>query len=454
MPKELSISIQICDHDNNKINQEQIGSYLISDLIGLEDIGINHEEQLKIMKSIQSAFIDQQMQDLVLFDGKSNCPKCGSKIVKNGKEKSLYSDCLNDIDVCMQKFICNSPSCSWTFNPSVRNIFNSRISPELAKAHARIGSCCSYRKASTFINTLCGANRSINNHMRIRTNVNEMGKDICNHENRYPSSIYTSQNSNPIPAKELVVGVDGGYVHDADNIGSNFEIMAAKIYSPNNIEQVSKDRHIITQKHCVSSAIKDGQTTMIDRLKIAAKKEGIASSTKVTVLADGAKNCWNVALSLTLMCASMLLILDWFHIAKKFTQLTNKLPDECRQLINDAKESFWSGNTKLGFEALRNLKKQVKSDGLKESIDDLIGYLTNNNQQLINYESRHEKGLPYTSQVAESTIEHLINERLRKKQKMRWKRDNADNLLQVRCAIVNGSFNDYWNAKCQLHRAA
>jgi len=53
----------------------------------------------------------------------------------------------------------------------------------------------------------------------------------------------------------------------------------------------------------------------------AALKQGMKPDTVVTALADGACNCWSVILSLTPHC-QQLCILDWFHIAKKFQNVS------------------------------------------------------------------------------------------------------------------------------------
>ena len=57
---------------------------------------------------------------------------------------------------------------------------------------------------------------------------------------------------------------------------------------------------------------------------------------------------------------------------------------------------------------------------------------------------RSINSLPISSQMAESTVEHLVAERFKKKQKMAWIRDNAHNVLQVRSSLVGNTFNKYW----------
>ena len=56
---------------------------------------------------------------------------------------------------------------------------------------------------------------------------------------------------------------------------------------------------------------------------------------------------------------------------------------------------------------------------------------------MVNYNKRHHEKLIYTTHVAESTVEHLINERHKKKQKMQWSREGAHNVLQIRATMAS-----------------
>lgn len=57
--------------------------------------------------------------------------------------------------------------------------------------------------------------------------------------------------------------------------------------------------------------------------------------------------------------------------------------------------------------------------------------------KLINYMERKTNNLPYTSNVAEATVESQINVRFKRKQKMQWTRENAHNVLQLRTTIYS-----------------
>src|SRR5207247_3564206 len=72
--------------------------------------------------------------------------------------------------------------------------------------------------------------------------------------------------------------------------------------------------------------------TMKAYLIPAARKQGMSRDTKVTALADGAKNCWSVLSALTPECETLECILDWFHIAQKFQNVKNALDRKSTRL--------------------------------------------------------------------------------------------------------------------------
>jgi hypothetical protein len=51
------------------------------------------------------------------------------------------------------------------------------------------------------------------------------------------------------------------------------------------------------------------------------------------------------------------------------------------------------------------------------------------------------------SGITEGTANFLVNRRMNKSQQMRWTRRGADLLLQVRCAVYNGTFGSGFGQK-------
>jgi hypothetical protein len=68
----------------------------------------------------------------------------------------------------------------------------------------------------------------------------------------------------------------------------------------------------------------------------------------------------------------------------------------------------------------------------------LIRYLRGCSALLVNYARRRALNLPVSSAGAESAVDYVIGQRLKRNGHMRWTREGANSLLQVRCAVLNG----------------
>ena len=77
-------------------------------------------------------------------------------------------------------------------------------------------------------------------------------------------------------------------------------------------------------------------------------------------------------------------------------------------------------------------------------IEGLHDYLKHNQAYLTNYDQRHNLGQAYTSQVAESHIHSLLNARPKRKRKIQWTRQGADNVLPIRAKMASQEWNQQW----------
>ena len=79
----------------------------------------------------------------------------------------------------------------------------------------------------------------------------------------------------------------------------------------------------------------------------------------------------------------------------------------------------------------------------------LNDYLTGQSDWLVNYAERHRAGQRVGTALTEGTANFLVNCRMNKAQQMRWTRRGADRLLQVRCAVYNGTLGTGFGQRFQ-----
>ena len=88
---------------------------------------------------------------------------------------------------------------------------------------------------------------------------------------------------------------------------------------------------------------------------------------------------------------------------------------------------------------------------------ELRDYLRSNCNGLRNYGAERRQGRKISSALAESAMSHLVNQRMGKRQRMRWSCEGAHLLLQVRCAVLDKQLDSLfreWHPNFRKQHAA
>jgi hypothetical protein len=111
---------------------------------------------------------------------------------------------------------------------------------------------------------------------------------------------------------------------------------------------------------------------------------------------------------------------------------------------------LWNGkatNARISIERIHAVMHHFKGESgpgksiaaSRTALHAIDSYLTGQSDWLVNYAKRHRAGLRVSTAITEGTADFLVNRRMNKSQHMRWSRRGADLLLQVRCAVYNGT---------------
>jgi hypothetical protein len=401
------------------------------------DLGLRHAEQISLLEKVQNAVLAEQS---VLIEPETKvCPKCGQKLKKNGQRTSEFHAVFSDHQVRIQKHRCNNPECNWHSSPTVTSLFGTNIHPDLARLQCEQGALYSYREAQNNLEKINCKPRGINNHTQVKRITGKVGEVLATQNLQIAAPEECA-----VPARELIVQVDGGHIPIQDKHKRSFEALAAIVYKPESIKEIDKNHRQIVDKYCVVSAQNDELRTIKAYLLNAAKKQGLVEETKVTGLADGAKNCWSVLSVFKPYCQSLESILDWFHIAKKFQNVKAALGSAFEKSLDSAKWELWQGKAEAALAKLSLLRENLNEQDKQAKIKGLYDYLKQNQSYLVNYQQRERTNQTYTSSVAESHIDSLINARHKKTGKMQWTRSGAHQVLQIRAMMACNHWERQW----------
>jgi hypothetical protein len=399
------------------------------------DFAMDHSKQIALIQAAQDSVLNEKSN--LIHQSQKICPDCQKKLMKFGYQTSTFHDVLTDHKVKIQRLKCHD--CGYEVKATVRTFLGTTQSGDLKKIQATLGANFTYRESEQLLGLFSNADRVINNHDRVKHVTESVGTIVATISETEKAIMTTEE------AKELILSVDGGHIHTIEDKRS-IEAIASVVYRPDALVSNPKGTlHYLKSKNCAASVNDDNQEQIISGTIIAALRQGLTENTHITALCDGAANCWQVVDALKPLCAEMTCILDWFHLAMKIQNIS--LPERLKTKLLRIKWHLWRGNVAHALLRLEQLMKIVQDEKQFERIKKFKEYVVNNKQRIVNYRARQKNGLVFTSSLAESTVESLINRRCKGQQHMRWSRGGLNPLLQLRAAIQ--SKND-WSKKWKM----
>lgn len=435
MSKIIKIISQLIDTKTSTIESEStLHQENLQCPKSMKTLGYNHKAQIKLLQAAQDFKLSHQEK---LINQHEFCPKCSKKDRKQGKFTSSFHALFTDHQLEIQRRSC---SCGWQSPYTVDGIFGSSLHPDLLERQSLLGAEHSFQVAQKILSHESASQRPINNDDRIKRSVSLVGKSLS--DIKVEESFVKIDVTEP----ELIVTVDGGHLSSKDQNQRSFEALIATVYAPNAVKIIDKHHKKITNKTSVASALEDQQQAIKGLIKHACLHQGMTAETEITALTDGASNCWSVVNSLESQCKKIIRILDWFHIGKKFKEHEHTIPDSEKALYEKIKWHLWHGHPDTALLRLEQLSKVIKTNEVAmTSLNILKRYIDNNKISIVNYHARRLQGKVYTSNVAEMSVNSLINTRQKKNQKMQWSREGAHNILQLRASIFSNTWNKDWD---------
>ena len=314
---------------------------------------------------------------------------------------------------------------------------------ELRWLHARLGAMLPYRQAHDVLQLMLPiGNRQ--NHVTLRNHTVAVGSAV-------QTDAPLTQTQDGIEA-EAELGIDVGYIRQVKGRGtSTMAVVAAAVGS------VGKSPRIWASARTRTKPLHDDMSKFL-------ADSGYDADAPVRVITDGAADLKKVSQALP---RAGCWVLDWAHIGRMLRYLDQALSPLvfARESISGPRFDLWDTCFRLrsyvwtgqksrwrrtGKELYNSIEAQDPSDGdyrdtstrlARSKLSNLLAYLEANHQSLIVYRRWQKEGRRISTGFVESTINRLIGRRMCKDQQMRWSREGAHCLLQVRAAVLNGELD-------------
>jgi hypothetical protein len=273
---------------------------------------------------------------------------------------------------------------------------------------------------------------------------------------------FSDQLAAPASAAAITVSVDSTFIRGRETGERHLEVRVG------NAETAGGGRQVF-------AAVAKADTDISALIR---RNLGVAGRTDATVVSAFTDGCPGLRSALVDAGITTPPILDWFHIAMRFqhaAQAANGLsadnPNRAQakavivEEVERLRWRIWNGkarNAKRSIDRIRKVMhvyKEERSDHTKRApsrrlwhaLHDVDDYLRGQSSWRVNYAKRHRSGLRVGTSITEGTANFLVNRRMNKSQQMRWSRRGADLLLQVRCAVFNGTLGSGFGQLFQPH---
>lgn len=193
----------------------------------------------------------------------------------------------------------------------------------------------------------------------------------------------------------------------------------------------------------------EGMEALFIILRRAAVKRGYGILPTI-FLADGQDHLWRLQEN---YFPKAEVCMDWWHIVEKFLEvgacLWGAQTPRVKAFVAHCSWELRHGTAVQVVAHLQQLlTKTAKTGpgnrGRRDALQSLIDHLTKNLARL-NHKSFRDRDLPMSTGVVEGAVRHLVGVRL-DGPGMRWSTQRAEALLQMRCILINGLWNDFAKA--------
>jgi hypothetical protein len=348
-----------------------------------------------------------------------------------------------------------------------RELHIRRNTPEVIYLRSEWGSQLPYRRAAKVLDRLLPQAGRSTCHATVRRHMLSVGRRL-DRRTTEPAEFGTPwpDHQVPDPARFLMVAIDGTYVcADRSEGMTQHHVITGRI---------ERDFEMAGRFAWVGQGTADA----VSFLREALRSHGMTSKTEVSILADGAGGLARIAQAASDSPPTS--VLDWFHISMRLRPIevmapkvaeivSQSRPDLASNIdpsIRGVRHQLWNGLSAQAFSQIRAALRAANVVGKTAELTDgqyvrrfrdhakaLHTYLRRGSSELQDYRRAHRQCIRISSAPAESGMAHLVNQRMGKRQSMRWKSESAHFLLLVRCAILDDRLEEIFRTWFPQFRA-
>jgi len=412
------------------------------DLHDIADLGLTLAEAKRLLARVQQEIVAAQARDHAVQ--RPECPRCDRACRVKDYRDHAVAMLFGQVTVRLPRFRC--AACGG-IEAGLAWPLHCRSTPELDRLQAHLCAMMTYRTAADLLEQMFPVDAG-KHHETLRRHTLKVGEALGD---------YVATRSETA-AVAIAVTLDSTFIRSCVEGERHLEVRVG------NVETGAGGRQVF-------GAVAKAGTDIRALIRRTLDAVGQTAGTALTAFTDGCPGLRRILADAGVSTPPML---DWFHIAMRLQhlkQIARALPVdaparvEAKAVIVEEVERLhwriWNGKAKdaqISINRIRAVRHHFQGEPdqrrstapsrkLWTALHALDGYLTGQSAWLVNYAERHRAGLRVGTALTEGTANFLVNRRMNKSQQMRWSRRGADLLLQVRCAVYNGTLGSGFGQK-------
>ncbi len=406
---------------------------------------------LNAMHKLGSYLMDSKIQDWntqLYQDEQDTCGKCGSKL-KHKQEERQIATWVSDVTIKRYKRYC--PECKETKYPLDQVLGlqpRQRYSNSVEELTALCGASWNYEGSEYIMKKVL--RRPCVSHETVFNKTNEVGEAAGKElegskikeleaDKKAQGDYFEKMEVSDQPVAPIYMDMDGVMINSRDN-EKRMEGKVAVVWSKR--ELVKSDTYALKDKRYMGS-FRDTERFYWDVTAELYKRSGGKMDDILSLVrGDGAPFIPGFRAN---YAPKSRILLDHHHLCEKLKERLSPLYEDKerrQEVISNTLDYLNSDDVDGALGYIQKLIDRFRSKRKLYHLRKLSAYLERNREGIWYREAR-EKGISIGSGSADKAGDILICRRM-KLRGMRWCREKADNVLNIRILVLNGEWDDFW----------
>lgn len=360
----------------------------------------------------------------------------------------------------LERAYYHCPTCGHGFFPRDRawGLEGSSLSAAVPRMTATVGAMVSFQEGSRLLKELAGVEL---NAKRVERCAESLGAEVATDEKQNvepmdppppPPTFYLSMDGTGIPMRPAeLVGRAG---KQPDGSAKTREVKVCAIWSAESKDQQGRpvrDEGSITYSAAIESAATrdtdEHRSEFTERVLRELTRRRFTQAERTAAVADLAPWIWNTTRELLPTTTQ---IADRYHVKEHLSNLAKALYGPSSEAAKTwARRRYEELDSGRFADLLRAVRHHAdRHDEARKCFQ----YLHHNRERM-RYPKFEAEGLCTSSGVIEAGCKNVIGTRL-KRAGMHWTLAGANRIIALRCSILSGRFQDFWERRSEGPKAA